>query len=600
MNSRIEYLKTITRNVTEDIEAYRVLSQTEYTDRTEQEEIFRKAHFLYRFAQEIPVVLDERELLVGSMRFWHTKIPSRNKGHIIVDYRMILREGVGGIKKKIAALNTKEALAFGRAVEAFAVLIQRYADAAEQRGMHTVAGNCRYLSEHAPATFHQALQLIWFVHLFLHAEGMSAAVSFGRFDDYLYPFYRRDMDAGRLTREQAKELLMCFWLKTCEDDESQNLTLGGNMENDLTYLCLEVAAELKVQQPSVSVRINDASSELLWKKTIELVQCGTTVNAGRINLHDVLLAFLDEDKTYADFDDFYSSFRAFFTEKYNTDILRQFRLNWEYTREHHVSPFQSACMGGCLESGMPAEWGGCKYTMAGINVLGIGTLVDSLYAVKKIVFEEECCTYREFVRQVKANFPDKALAYRCKNLEGKYGTDSEETNTMAKELSVLIADLVSSGRIYEGVIPYAGLFVFLGDVNSGSYPATPDGRLQGERISYGVGASDICGGKTITTVLSSAAHIANDRFADGNPLMFSLPANTAAGETGEKLLKILIQSYFEKGGFHLQINITDAEMLKKAKENPQDYSDLIVRISGYSEYFTRLNETIQTALIERS
>ena len=66
------------------------------------------------------------------------------------------------------------------------------------------------------------------------------------------------------------------------------------------------------------------------------------------------------------------------------------------------------------------------------------------------------------------------------------------------------------------------------------------------------------------------------------------------------LLKALIKGYFEKGGFHVQINVTDAEILKRAKEDPQNYSDLIVRISGYSEYFTRLNDTVQTALIERS
>ena len=257
-------------------------------------------------------------------------------------------------------------------------------------------------------------------------------------------------------------------------------------------------------------------------------------------------------------------------------------------------------MNGCLENGIPAEWGGCKYTMAGINILGIGTLIDSIYAIKKIVFEHQEYTYRDFVNQVKNNFPDKALAQKCKNLQGKYGTDTQETNDLARDLSIFIADLVENGEIYEGVVPYAGLFIFLGDVHSGRYPATPDGRLYGERISYGVGASDFCVDKTITSVLNSASNIAHDRFADGNPLMFSIPEKDVAGDKGDALLKALIKSYFEMGGFHLQINVTDAETLKKAKERPQDYSDLIVRISGYSEYFTRLREDVQKALIERS
>lgn len=645
MNSRINYLKSITIKETDDIAEYRVLAEKEYVDVTDKEEIFRKAHFLQHFAKEIPVIIDTQELLVGSMRFWHPRLPGRNKGHIIVDYRMILREGICGIKEKIDNLSTDASKAFTEAIEAFSVFIKRYAKAAQALRMEQVADNCNSLLISHPKNFYQALQLVWFVHLFLHAEGMAAAVSFGRFDDYMYPFYKKDIENGILTREQAKEFLMCFWLKCCEGDESQNLTLGGDIENELTFLCLEVASELRVQQPSISVRTNDNTSDKLWNKTVELIKCkigmpaifndniiikalenanvekkdaenyaivgcyeansdgntfGTTAAAGSFCLHDVLLEFLDLDKKYTDFADFYQSFKEFFKEKYNADILSSFKRNWEHIRNNCVSPFESACMSGCLENGIPAECGGCKYTMAGINILGIGTLIDSIYAVKKIVFEHQEYTYRDFVNQVKNNFPDKALSQKCKNLQGKYGTDTQETNDLARDLSMLIADLVENGEIYEGVIPYSGLFIFLGDVFSMQYPATPDGRLYGERISYGVGASDFCVDKTITSVLNSASNIAHDRFADGNPLMFSIPEKDVAGDKGDALLKALIKSYFKMGGFHLQINVTDAETLKKAKERPQDYSDLIVRISGYSEYFTRLHEDVQKALIERS
>jgi len=591
------------------------------------------------------VVLDVNELLVGSMRFWRSGVGGRNMGHIIVDYRMILKEGIPGIREKITGLHTEEAKAFAQAADAFALFVGRYAREAARLGMTGVAANCGKLLRQAPVSFYEALQLIWFVHLFLHAEGMAAAVSFGRFDDYLYPFYRDDIAAGVLTREQAEELLMCFWLKTCEGDESQNLTLGGDIENDLTILCMEVTSMLKVQQPSVSVRISDVSSELLWEKTTQLIKCktgmpaifndnivikalenaniesvdarnyaivgcyeansdgntfGTTANAGSFLLYQVLLEYMDNGRACGAFSDFYLGFKEFLAEKYNTDILHGFRQNWEHIRNRCVSPFQSICMGGCLESGIHAELGGCKYTMAGINILGIGTLVDSIYAIRKIVFEGQERTYRDFVDQVKNDFPDKALAHKCRNLSGKYGTDSEETNQLADDLSNFIADLVAGGHIYDGVIPYAGLFIFLGDVYSDNCPSTPDGRLRGERISYGIGASDICTGKTVTSVLNSAAHIANDRFADGNPLMFNISEKEVAGERGDLLLKTLIKGYFEKGGFHLQFNVTDTETLRRAKDNPQDYSDLVVRISGYSEYFNRLNDAVKTALIERS
>ncbi|MBE6929689.1 MAG: hypothetical protein E7463_05350 [Ruminococcaceae bacterium] len=646
MTDRIAYLKTVTKKASCDIAAYQELDERIYGKPSEMPELFRKAEFLRCFAEEIPVVIDEQELIVGSMRFWDIpKRRARNKGHIIVDYRMILREGVGGIREKIARLTTEDAKAFAQAVDAFAVFIRRYADEAARMGMSEAAADCRRLLQDPPETFRQALQLVWFVHLFLHAEGMVSAVSFGRFDDYLYPFYRRDMENGVITREAAEELVMCFYLKACEGDESQNLTLGGDIENDLTCLCLEAAAELKVQQPSISVRLCDETSDAVWSRVLRLIKAkngmpalfndpviirslenakvetqdaknyaivgcyeansdgntfGTTANAGSVRLYEILLAFLDADDEYADFNALYQAFRAFLTEKYNTDILDQFRRNWEAIRSSCVSPFESACMGSCLKSGVAAELGGCKYTMAGINILGIGTLVDSLYAIRRIVFEEKLCTYRDFVCQVKNNFPDRALAQRCRNLPGKYGTDNPQTNELAHELSVLIADLVENGFIHEGVTPYAGLFLFLQDVHSARYPATPDGRLDGERVSYGIGASDCCDGKTLTSVINSAAHIANDRFADGNPLMFSIPEKDVEGEKGDMVLKSLIKGYFEKGGFHLQFNVTDSETLRQAKANPQEYSDLIVRISGYSEYFTKLDDRVQTALIERS
>ena len=650
MNTRIAYLKNITKRITADIAAFGAISQNEYIN-CSKEEIFRKAHFLSCFAIEIPVIIDENEIICGSLRFWDNMGECRNKGHIIPDYRTVLKLGISGIKEKISSHKTEHSKAFLESVNAFSVFVERYAKKALEiyretgnEDMKTVSDNCFCLLSNPPENFHQALQLIWFVHLFLHAEGCCAAVSFGRFDDYLYSYYKRDIENG-VPEEKIKELLMCFWLKTCEGDESQNLTLGGDIENELTFLCIEVTRELKVQQPSVSVRVNEKTSEKLWQKIVELIKCktgmpavfndsviikslknigvadddaenyaivgcyeanpdgkalGTTANAGSFCLNEILLEFLSLEKVYSAYSEFYDDFKKFLREKYNNDILKSFKENWKVIERDCISPFQSACMGGCLESGIATEAGGAEYTMFGINILGIGTLIDSIYTIKKVVFEEKEYEYTEFINQVKNNFPDKELLKKCRSLPGKYGTDNAETNELANDLSVFIADLTDNGKICDGVIPYAGLFIFLGDVYSENYSATPDGRMTGERISYGIAASDLCEGKTLTSLLNSAAHIANDRFADGNPLMFGINEKLVSGKKGDEILKSLIKGYFEKGGFHVQINVTDSETLKKAKENPEMFSDLIVRISGYSEYFNKLDEDVQNSLIERS
>jgi len=651
MNARIEYLKNNIRKSTPDIAAYGVIKNKSYAESEGKAEIFRKSEFLSDFAANIPVVLDGRELICGSMRFWHGRVWGHgNMGHIIVDYEMLVNDGLPVIRERINKLSTEDARAFGMALDAFVLLIKRYADEAEARflsegntDMQRVAKNCRQLLCGSPETFEQALQLVWFVHLFLHAEACAPAVSFGRFDKYLYPFYKNDLMRG-VSEDELKEVLACFWLKTCEGDESQNLTLGGDEENALTFACLEVTAALKVWQPSVSVRINENTTDRLWKSVTSLMKVGigmpavfndnviiqalrrlglseedaenygivgcyeanpsgntygTTAAGGSFRLHDILLEFLFHGENYADFDRFYSGFLTFFKNKYDTDILNNFRARWERIKRDCVSPFQAICFGDCLESGLAAEHGGCKNTMFGINILGIGTLIDSIYCIKKLVFEEKYCDYDYLVDQVKHNFTDEELFRRLRGCEGKFGTDNRETNALARELSLFIADLVDSGRIADEVIPYAGLFMFLADVHSAQYPATPDGRRAGERLSYGIAASDIAEGKSLTTILNSSANIANDRFADGNPLMIRINKRDVEGENGDMVLRSLISTYFARGGFHIQCNIVDAETLKEAQKNPDAYSELTVRISGYSALFTTLPENVQDALIER-
>ena len=463
----------------------------------------------------------------------------------------------------------------------------------------------------------------------------------------MYPYLEADLAAGRITEDGARELLSCFYIKTCEGDESQNLTVGGDVENILTFMCLDVMTEIKVKQPSLSVRISECTSERLWKSVTALVKCGTgqpsifndgciirslenvgipredaekyaivgcyeanpdgmtygtTACGGQWHLHTVIHGFINEPARWedcADYDSFHKAFFDYMCEVYHTSVLKRFRGNWEIFKKKHVSPFESACFGTCLENGIPAELGGCKYSMFGINILGIGTLIDSLYVIKKLVYDDGDVSLGVLMEQVKNNFPDKKLASRCRNLKGKYGSDSPETNALASEISGFIADLVASGEIAEGVIPYAGLFVFLQDINQRNCPATPDGRFSGERLSYGISASDMWTGKTVTSVMNSASHIVNDRFPDGNPLMFNIDSRDISGEGGVNILKSLVTCYFEKGGFHVQFNAVGKDAMIAAQKNPEGYSDLIVRISGYSDYFNKISEDVQNALIER-
>ncbi|MDY2679429.1 MAG: pyruvate formate lyase family protein, partial [Lentihominibacter sp.] len=154
-------------------------------------------------------------------------------------------------------------------------------DEKRKQELLTIAGNCRVVPENPPQTFHQALQAIWFVHVYFYIEVCTTACGFGRFDQYMWPFYKKDViDEKNITREEALELLECFYLKTCEVYEVrdnwyatafagypmwQTLVVGGQTKdgrdatNDLSYLCLEAADALQVKQPVMAVRV--------WEKT---------------------------------------------------------------------------------------------------------------------------------------------------------------------------------------------------------------------------------------------------------------------------------------------------------------------------------------------
>lgn len=639
MDERIAYLMGQINRDTPDAAAYRALSEECRQDARTFE---GKARFLERFAREIPIVADRSELIVGSMRIWRGRVESRNVGHIIVDYRFVLREGIAGLEGYALRLEGEYARGFKQALEAFKTYIRRHG---ESPNVHeTAAKNCLALLEHAPGSFYEALQLVWFVHLFLHAEGMEAAVSFGRFDQYMEPFYRADRESGRLTQEEARRLLTCFWIKTNEGDESQNLTLGGDAENELTALCLEVTEQMHLPQPSVSVRFSKSSTQTIKTLTARIivgglgmpavfndavieaslrrlgvsdqdarnyaiVGCyeanadgctfGTTANGSNIYLNRLLLDFLhehSEEQAFASFEALYISFKDYVSRRYHSDIIEGFRVHWARIEEK-ASPFESLCMGDCLKSGRPAELGGCRYTMQGVNIVGLGTLVDSLYVLKRLVFEEKRYDYAFLLKQTFENFPQEDVRSACRRLPGKYGTDCVDTNDLARDMSNLLADLLDSEPIKPGVKAYGGLFVFTGDIYSAHEAATPDGRRDGERLSYGIAPSDSCTGRSVTSILSSAACLANDRFADGNPLLMTLEPS-AVGEQGRILIS-LIDSYFEKGGFCLHFNVVGRDTLLEARRTPEEYGNLTVRISGFSAYFTQCNEAIQQALIER-
>jgi formate C-acetyltransferase len=676
LTERIECLRNNLTSVSlvaqqAEVNAYTKLIDEIYTADSEKPEVLRKADFLTAFAQRFPIAIDGDELIVGSQGFGlctarANPIFQGNLGHIAVNYGRVLRLGITGLRAELGKRPpAKEPervnwQAFSMALTAFSKFIERYGDLAntlakncessDRKGeLVHIADTCRHISYVPPVHFDQALQLVWFIQIFLHAEGQNAAFSFGRLDQYLGPYYKKDIDTGKLTESKARELIQCFYIKSCEGDESQNLIVGGidergvNAENELSYLCLSAMKELHVWQPSLSVRIGPTTSDAFWQEAIDLTLAGTGMPsffndktvikaieaigisekrardyaiigcyeanpqgdtlgltvAGQIVLPSLLLDYLNESQVPDSFDVFYSAFKTYLSKRYAQDILPQFQKRQDDIRIKYSSPFQALCLEGCIQKSRTAEEGGATYDLFGVNILGLGTLIDSLYVLQRIVFEEKSLGWTDFIQQMKAEFPNEPIFHACRKMNGKYGSDESVTNHLAKDLSEHMARMVLDHPLRDGVRPYPGFFIFTGDIYT-QLPATPDGRRQGDRLSYGVGPGELCSGKTPTSILNSSSFIAHSLCACGNPLLLSFNKKDIQGEQGTQILRHLIETYFQNGGFHVHLNIIDAQTLRQAQESPDTHADLLVRISGFSARFVTLNKQLQNAIIART
>jgi formate C-acetyltransferase len=633
-----------------------------------QPAILRRARVLTEFAARVPVVLDPDDLLAGTQAFnrglWTDHAVSEEArglgyagttGHIVHDYAVLLCHGIDGLRRMIASRHATATTAqqvvldgFYNALEAFAIYVARHAETAAADG-HPLATDLRHLAAAPPATFRQAVQFTWFAQCFLHAENPSAAISFGRLDQYLWPFLRDDLTAGRTTPAEAFNLVCAFFLKCCEGEESQNAVLGGvdaageDATNPLSLLCLAAMRRMAVFQPSLCVRIHPGTPADFLRAACALTAAGTgnpgfmndpvviagleavgiprarardwgvvgcyeatpqgdcypNTVLGRLHLVDALAGYLTTDagRRAGDFDTFLAGLYAHIDGCY-AETLAACTAAWRHFRDHAPSPFGSLLMGDCLARALPLEAGGARINLVGINILGLGTLVDSLHAVRTAVFREGLVSLAALADAMQADFPDETLYARLRETPERYGTDEPATNALVRDVSTTLARMVLASRLDDGARPYPAFFAFSADIYAVD-AASPDGRRAGECISYGVGASQA----TVTTptaLLASAAHAAHELAACGAPLALTLQRDDVAGPDGWRTVQALVAGYFARGGMHLHVNLASADDLRRAQSDPRRAPDLTVRVSGYSARFVTVDRRWQDALIERA
>jgi trans-4-hydroxy-L-proline dehydratase len=607
----------------------------------------------------------------------------------------LLKVGINGVLDEIAARRvepvTAEQAAFLEAAvlscRALLTVAERFA--AQARSMlaaesdPTVRSHLARIAESAawtpanpPRTFYEGLAMLWFLREATASfEGIGISV-IGHLDRLLIDLYSADLRAGRLTREEAGDLLARWMLPTdvkfhVEDnawpETSTCMELGGcdadgaPVFNELTELILETHRRERLLNPKPNCRISadapEAFLRLIAESTLAghnnfallnddvlipaCVRAGKTEAEARLYVNggcqetivegvehsagayyyfnlarafDLCLRSFDPQPdtarmpvaeevlprpltAHGSFEDFYREALA--------NIQSLIRLGADWARdlgrqvpEIQPCPLFSATLEDCIAKARDYTAGGARYNPSGVALVGFGTVVDSLAAIQKAIFEDAWLSLETLNQALAANWEGYApLRARMVALP-KFGHDDPLTNALARRLGADLARYVQTIENERGDRFQASLFVYYMFLRMGKHVrATPDGRRDGEMLSQGVAPGRVRPPQHLTDAFRSVAHMDFADFPGNAVLDVQLPTG---GVVRPAELAALIRAFAAIKGPTLQLNCVSPETLREAQVHPERHQDLIVRISGLSAHFVALDREVQDEIITRT
>jgi len=701
----------------------------------EQPHVVRVAVFFREvISRHLPVRILDGELIVGgqfnvalsrahnkkesrawmkSTNRWMKEIDSLNShgmgnagatpGHLIPDYARALREGLKGLVAYFERLKSETGdkdhkdfltaliICCGGARE----LAARYAeearrlasecrDEARREELLEIARICDKVPWEPPDTFHESLQALWFIHMLVMVQESypGPGLSPGRIDQYLYPYYESDIEKGNITKEQAKELLECFWIKPnyaydfiyrvgrtrgITSGYGQLITIGGHgpegedSSNELTWLILDVIDEMNLLEPKPNVRLHKNTPDDLLRRLSEMISKSqgspfllnfdeTSINALRwqglpeedlwdyapvgclentlqgndrsgtvdvnVNLAKAVELTLFNGKDLATGDRLgprtgdpctfktWEDFRTAFETQLRAMLLK-FIGFYDFTdsirSRFEPTPYLSALVKGCAESGKDVTNAGPEHNYVTVEGVAFATAADSLTAVKRLVYEDKAVSMAEIVGAIEDNYEGhEKLRQTLLNKAPKYGNDDDYADGMAHYLSRFWTEEVfrhktPTGRRYRGGYLSWNYWIAYAPMTA----ATPDGRKRGTFLSNGLCPVDGTDHQGPTAVAHSVGKVGLESAPNGDSHTISFSPSLLAGQERVDKLCSYLRAYGERGGTALQINVLDPDTLKRAQENPSEYRNLLVRVTGYNAYFVMLGKEIQDEIIAR-
>lgn len=576
-------------------------------------------------------------------------------------------------------------------LQAARIYARRYADycrglaeaegnPSRKRQLQRIAEICDWVPARPPRDFEEALQAFWLVNAIRNAEGEGLCIPDGRFDVEFGPYWEKSKAQG-MTREEGVELIEWFMLKLAEQStlyspmvaqvygggaRIQNLCLGGvdkdgkDVTNDLTFMVMDAAMKLKLQEPNLSLRIHPGTPDAVISKALDCIKLGLgypslfndtaiipqmtsrgvpveeardyfapfcavitvrgrstgTVWPGWLNWAKCLWwammkgvdpktgkqkgAITKDPLQWAGYEDMLEAYLEqlrFFADKQN----RLVKISAQNNKVYMVRPFNSAFAEDSLERGLMLEEWAHPHSLPLWPVVGPVNAANSIAAIASRVFDEKRVKMADLIEALSNNWQGHEDLRQLMFWAPKYGNDDDYADAIAAEVQE------KSTAVMESFTDYFGRPYWVNGTNAATIfgfswdtDATPDGRLKGDMLADGT-ASPMLGTDTKgpTAVLKSASK-SNSARTYCHLLNQKLAPNLAKGEKGRQLFLAYVRAWMQLGVTEIQFNMLDRETMVDAQAHPADHRGLIVRVAGYSAYFIDLSRGMQDSIIERT
>ena len=531
-------------------------------------------------------------------------------------------------------------------------LAKRYEQAARAAGNRQAAEDLAQVPAKAPQTFRQALQFLRILHFTLWCEG-EYHNGLGRLDQYLYPYLQNDLERGALTEAQALELVEAFFLSLNRDsdlypgvqqgDNGQSLMLGGIRPdgtdgfNLLSRLCLRASRELKLIDPKINLRVSGKTPIEIYEEGTALTKeglgfpqysnddvvipgllaqgyrpedaCNYTVaacwefivprkgmdipNIAAVNFPALVNRCIEQNlKGCADFDAFYAHLEQTLREECA-------RLLAQCANLYLVgAPFLTLMMQSRTPGTDISEGG--AYNNYGFHGVGISTAVDSLYALKHLVFDTEELTPDTAQSVIRGTCGDAGLLARLRYEMPKMGDGDEAVDLLAAKLLNSFADAVEPLRSERGGRVRAGTGSAMYYLwHAEGMKGTLSGMRAGEAFGANYAPELFARNKGPLSVIGSFTKPDLQRTINGGPLTMEFDAMLFQEPSGVHKIALLVRRFVQLGGHQMQLNAVNRALMQDAQRHPEAHRQLIVRVWGWSAYFVELDKEYQDHIIAR-